>query len=345
MTHDITLTESDRQLYEDEFKAWVPRDVLDAHVHVFPREAFPPDHEFEPKSCYRKFGCRHTVEQCRDIARILLPDSRFSMLTFGTPDLEADREASARYSGGIADNERVFSLALVAPDDTVPELRRRIKDYGLLGYKPYRNLVRGKDAETVSIPDMLPREQMELADELGLVITLHIPRSRRLADPDNQREMVDLARRFPNARIIFAHIGRAYFMKNVVGYLDGVAACPNAYLDMAMVNHPGVLEYMFNHFPRERLLFGSDAPISWLRGKSVEVNDQYAYLMGEDYRIGTTMYDSDHVVDFTFFFYEMLRGIKSAADKSGLDREELEAFFYGNAYGLLKDAAVRLHGE
>ena len=67
-------------------------------------------------------------------------------------------------------------------------------------------------------------------------------------------------------------------------------------MPMSIVNHPGVLEYTFNHFPRERLFFGSDAPISRLRGKSVEVNDQCACLMGEDYRIGTATYDVDRVV-------------------------------------------------
>ena len=40
----------------------------------------------------------------------------------------------------------------------------------------------------------------------------------------------------------------------------------------------------------------------------------------------------------------MLRGIKEAAEKAGLSRRELDAFFYGNAYTLLKEAAVRLHG-
>ena len=189
---------------------------------------------------------------------------------------------------------------------------------------------------------MLPPEHMELADRLGLAVMLHIPRAARLADPDNQREMVEICRRYPHASIIFAHIGRAYFMRNVLGNLGAIAECPNAYLDIAMVNHPGVLEYAFRHFPRERILFGSDAPIAWLRGKSVEINDQYAYLMGEDYRIGTTIYDPDHAVEFTFFHYEILRGVKEAATKAGLSRSELEALFFGNAYDLLTGVARRV---
>ncbi|MCK5803222.1 MAG: amidohydrolase family protein, partial [Lentisphaeria bacterium] len=215
-------------------------------------------------------------------------------------------------------------------------------DYGLVGYKPYRNFVTWKEAESVSIPDMLPEAQMEIANRLGLAIMLHIPRANRLADLDNQREMVALCNAYPNAKIIFAHVGRAYYMSNVRSFLDGIAACPNAWIDTAMVNHPGVLEYAFNHFPRKRILFGSDAPIAWLRGKSVEINNQYAYLMGEDYAIGSTIHDSEHAVEFTFFYYEMLRGAKEAAEKAGLSRQEIEDYFHGNAHRLLTDVAHSL---
>jgi predicted TIM-barrel fold metal-dependent hydrolase len=36
---------------------------------------------------------------------------------------------------------------------------------------------------------------------------------------------------------------------------------PNAYFDTAMINHAGVLKYTFDHFPSERILFGSDFPV------------------------------------------------------------------------------------
>jgi hypothetical protein len=205
--------------------------------------------------------------------------------------------------------------------------------------------VTGKDPEAVSIPDMLPPEQMAVADRLGLAVTLHIPRAARLADPDNQRELIELCRAYPNAKIIVAHIGRAYYLSNVVGYLDDLAALPNAYLDLAMVNHPGVLEYAFRNFPTERILFGSDAPIAWLRGKSVEINNQYAYLMGEDYAIGTAIHDAGHAVEFTFFYYEILRGIRLAAERAGLSRLQIEGIFADNAYRLLRDVRAKLENH
>lgn len=191
---------------------------------------------------------------------------------------------------------------------------------------------------------MLPAGQMQVADDRGLAMTLHIPRQERLADPVNQTQMVELCRRYPNVRIIFAHIGRAYYLSNIIGFMDRIAACPNAYLDTAMVNHEGVLEYAFRNFPRDRILFGSDAPIAFLYGKSVEINNQYAYLMGEDYAIGTSIYDDDHAVVFTSFFYEQLRGIKLAAERAGLSRGEIEDLFFNNASHLFTDVAERNYG-
>ncbi|MBT3376121.1 MAG: amidohydrolase family protein [Lentisphaerae bacterium] len=338
----LALTTRDRGIYDQELRDWLPKRIFDAHVHVFPRDSFPGNHVFPPKNVYRRFGCQHTAEYCRAAAHLLLPDCDFGMLSFGSPDLVVDRARAAAYTGDISDNVRDFGMTLVAPEDSPEDLERRIRTHGLIGYKPYRNYVTGKPAEDVSIPDMLPAPQMELANDLGLAVMLHIPRSDRLADPENQREMVDICQRYPKVQIIFAHIGRAYYLQNVIGQLDGIREFPNAYVDVAMVNHEGVLEYTFRNYPRERILFGSDAPIAWMRGKSVEINNQYAYLMGEDYRIGTVIYDAESAVEFTFFYYEMLRGIRRAAERAGLTRAELEAFFYANAHSLLTSVAKGL---
>jgi hypothetical protein len=185
---------------------------------------------------------------------------------------------------------------------------------------------------------------MREADARGWAVMLHIPRPGRLADPINQVQMVELCQRYPTAKIIFAHIGRAYYLNSVLGALEGIAACPNAYLDTAMINHEGVLEYAFSHFPRERILFGADAPFALLRGKSVEINDQYAYLLGENYAMGTAIYDAEHAVTFTSFFYEQLRGIKLAAERAGLSRNEIKGFFFDNAHQVFDTIAKQQTG-
>lgn len=338
------MTRDDWRIYEQELQAFLPSKIFDSHVHLFDQTCWKPGTELPPKSCYHKFGGVFTLEQYREWTSNILPDQTCHLNSFGHPSLDSDLEASAVYTGGIADNERVFGMALVSPHDPIDEVRQRVESNRLIGYKPYLAFVDWKDSPDVTIHDMLSPGQMRFADEKGLAVTLHIPRAGRLADPINQEQLVELCRDYPNAKIVIAHIGRAYYRSNVVGFLDGIAACPNAYIDTAMVNHEGVLEYAFNSFPRDRILFGSDAPIAFLQGKSVEINDQYAYLMGENYEIGTSIYDAKQAVTFTTFFYEQLRGIKLAAKRVDLSASEVEDIFFNNANRLFTRVAEDNYG-
>lgn len=339
---NIEYTARDREVYEQELRAFLPSKIFDAHVHLFDQTCRLPGKTFPPKSCYQKFGGRFTREQLLEWAAVWLPDQELHVNSFGQPSYDSDLDQSGVYSGKISDNQRFFGLVLVSPKDKIETVVQRVQSNQLCGYKPYLNFVDWKPEPDISIEDMLPAEQMQYADECGLAIMLHIPRPERLADPVNQRQMVALCNRYPNAKIIYAHIGRAYYLSTVVGMLDGIAACPNAYIDTAMVNHEGVLEYAFRHFPRERILFGSDAPIACLRGKSVEINNQYAYLMGEDYAIGTSIVDTSQVVQFTSFFYEQLRGIKRAARRAKLAATEVENILFNNASSLFRTQGRRI---
>lgn len=338
-------TDRDRQVWQNEFEDFVPERVFDAHIHLYDRSCLLPKTQFAANSVWQRFGGEFTKQQLLEWTAAWLPGRRLSVNQFGYPFFDSDRDASGIYAGTVSDNRRFFGMALVAPCDSVERVRQRVVSNQLIGYKPYLEFVEGKPKAEITIHDMLPAEQMALADELGLAIMLHIPRPGRLADPVNQAQMVELCQRYPNTHIIFAHIGRAYYLSSVVGFLDEIAACPNAYVDTAMVNHEGVLEYAFRTFPRDRILFGSDAPIACLHGKSVEVNDQYIYLMGEDYAIGNAMYAPDNALAFTSFYYEQLRGIRLAAERAGLSYAEIANVFFGNAKRLFSAVAQNNYGE
>jgi len=333
---NIDYNEKDREIYENELKDFLPSKIFDAHVHVFDESNFTDDYKVPPKSPYHKFGdgkC-FKIDTYMAYTKKMLPDQEIYFTHFGGPDKDANREKAAEYTGKNSDNIKSFGMILTSPKDKIDDIVNRIENNKLVGYKPYLTFVDWKKPNDVTIEDMFTKDQLEYANEKELKITLHIPRSARLADPLNQKQMIELCRKYPKIQIIFAHIGRAYFLQNITGFLSELATCKNAWLDTAMVNHEGVLEYTFNNFPRERILFASDAPIAYLRGKSVEINNQYAYLMAEDYEIGSSIYDSEHTVEFTSFFYEQLRGIKLAAQRAKLSDTEIENILFSNAYQL-----------
>jgi hypothetical protein len=233
----------------------------------------------------------------------------------------------------------VFPFRLVRPDEDPALLEQDLAKGGFLGVKPYLCYVQGKEPEEIEILDMIPHGLMEVIDGLGSIVMLHVPRTGRLADPLNQAQVKELARTYRNARIVLAHIGRAYYLKNITGWIEPLADFENLYVDTAMLNNWEVIEYLFEHFDHSRILYGTDMPISLCGGKSVEINDQYTYVTKEPWPLSIS--DNHGKLVFTSFLYEELRVINKAGERLGLNGEFNEKFFWNNGMNLLEKAQPR----
>ena len=62
----------------------------------------------------------------------------------------------------------------------------------------------------IRIYDFLPHAHLALADRYGWVVQIHIARPRRLADPVNYMQLLEIEQKYPNIQLIVAHLGRAY---------------------------------------------------------------------------------------------------------------------------------------
>jgi hypothetical protein len=181
---------------------------------------------------------------------------------------------------------------------------------------------------------------MAIAHERRLLVMLHIPRPGRLEDPLNRRQIRQLCTRWPGARIILAHIGRAYYLRGITGLLDDLRELPNLYFDLAMVQHWEVMAYLFRRIPLHRVLFGTDIPIALAQGKAVEINNQYTYVTPRPWPL--SLCDEKGKLRFTSFLNEELRAIKQAATNAKLSPSAIAALFHGNARSLVDDAAARV---
>ena len=250
------------------------------------------------------------------------------------PHLGYDQGANDAYLAEQCDRKRFFPLRLLDPvEDSAESLIQAFDEQGFLGLKPYLNYVRKDDPNFVEIPEMLPDWAMELVNERELMVMLHIPRKGRLADPLNQEQLVTLCQRYPNATIILAHIGRAYYMKNILGQLDALKDLPNLYYDLAMVNHWEVMAYLFEQVDPAKVLYATDTPIAIAPGKSVEINHQYTYVTPKPWSLSIS--DDHGKLQFTSFAYEELRAIKQAVRHLGLSDAFVEGLFYQNGMRLL----------
>lgn len=332
---ETTGKERNRLIFEREFQDFLPERILDFHVHIFSDGVLPRGQQY---SCAGHPLAKYDLDDlCRDLP-VIYPGRETYAVCFGLPRPDYNRELNNRYLAASCDKKRFFPLRLFDPlNDTPEETRRDILSAGFLGLKPYLDYVRKSNPAQVEIFEMLPPWAMKIVNELALIVMLHIPRPQRLADPLNQRQIMELCQAYPRAKIVLAHVGRAYYLSNVVGHLDKLAGLPNLWFDLAMLNNWEVLEYLFRTASSDKVLYATDLPIAIAPGKSVEVNDQYTYLTPVPWKLSVC--DTRGKLVFTSFLYEELRAIRKATERLGLGRDFLEALFYTNGKRLLESVS------
>jgi hypothetical protein len=333
MWRETTRHERNLKIFREELDDFLPEKILDFHVHVFNADVLPAGESYV---CAGHVIAKYDYADLeRDLAEVY-PGRQTAAVCFGLPDVSYDMKANNAYVAAGADHHRFFPLRLFDPHEADrAAVKRDLVAGRFLGLKPYLDYVRKADGGEVEVAEMLPDWIMQVADELGLLVMLHIPRRGRLADPLNQRQVIDLCRRFPRARIILAHIGRAYYRKGILGQLDALKDLPNLYFDLAMVNHWEVLEYLFRTVAPEKILYATDLPIALAPGKSVEINDQYTYVTPAPWKLSIS--DEHHKLVFTSFLYEELRAIRQAVERAGRSRDFVRGLFYENGRRLLPE--------
>ena len=331
MWRETTKHDRNRRIWDEELEDFVPRKVLDFHVHVFNESALPAGQTY---SCAGHAIARYDYDDLRQDLSAAYPGRETFAVCFGCPHVDYDMAENNRYVAAGADGERFFAFRLISPAESPQRVRRDVVEAGFVGFKPYLDYVGKADPNLVEIHEMLPAPLMQVADELGLIVMLHIPRRQRLADPLNQRQIVELATAWPRAKIVLAHIGRAYYLRNIVGSLADLKDLPNVYFDLAMLNNWEVLEYLFAEVAAEKILYGTDIPIALAPGKSVEINDQYTYVTPVPWHLSIS--DDHGKLVFTAFLYEELRAIRKAVARLQLGRGFVEAVFFGNGMRLLE---------
>lgn len=327
-------------IWREELEAFVPKRVLDFHVHIFNKGVVPEGEVFDSGG---HSITRYDFDDLEQDLSEMYPGRETLAVCFGTPHLNYDQERNDRYVAEHCDGKHFFSLRLFDPHEDEPKtVRKDLMASKFRGIKPYLDYVRKEDRDDVEIHEMLPAWIMEIVNELGLIVMLHIPRKQRLADPVNQKQVVELCERYPHAKIVLAHIGRAYFLKNIVGSLEKLKDLPNLWYDIAMLNNWEVLEHLFKTVASEKVLYATDIPVALAPGKSVEINDQYTYVTPVPWHLSIS--DDNKKLVFTAFLYEELRAIKKAVERLGLGEDFVQGLFYWNGMKVLREVREGSYG-
>ncbi len=249
-----------------------------------------------------------------------------------------DLEAANMYVNLAASEHGLASLVFASPQWSAQRLEQEILRGGFIGAKAYLTLSPAQiPADQIRIFDFLPHHQLEVLDQHGWIVMLHIPRSTRLRDPVNLADMLEIERRYPNARVIIAHVGRAYCPEDVGDAFAVLAQTRHMLFDISANTNAAVFKQLIRAVGPRRILFGSDLPITRMRTRRICENGNYVNLVPKglygDVSDDTHMreVDSEQAETLSFFLYEEIDAFRRAAQAVGLTPEDIADVFHNNA--------------
>jgi len=132
-------------------------------------------------------------------------------------------------------------------EEALREIERCHEDYGFVWLGEFCNYMTGYKYDT---PEWC--RIMELATKLNLVVQIHT----------NTQEMRNLADSFPDATIVFPHLGSS--RDDIFARIDMIAKHKNAHIDLSGsgIERVGILERAVREIGADRVLYGSDFTIN-----------------------------------------------------------------------------------
>lgn len=328
---ELTLLDDDRHIWEHELADFVPQRIFDGHSHLYDRR-FLGDAEIPQTKVYRECPV-FDLATLRAHSAALFPGRQMHLLITGNPRKGCDMTGMNEWvAQQLAGDSSVLGLMLVHPDMTVKEIEAQLDEHGWRGFKPYMCFAKREDFVQSTVLEMLPEHCWKIAEERKLVVLLHLGRHTAMADPENQRQVRDLSERYPNVRVQLAHCARCFAPAIAEVGLPAVADLPNCHVDTSAVCEAEVFHILFDVWPRERIIFGSDNPAGLARGKYVAFGRGW-YGVYED---NTTAFQAPHVpFGPTYIAYENLCALRYAVRRRGWGKQEIEDLFWNNAVRLL----------
>jgi predicted TIM-barrel fold metal-dependent hydrolase len=323
------LTDTDRFIFENEIKPFLPAKIFDAHSHVQWPRFHPGLEEMLPITRDPLFN---TVEM-RDLEawwEVLFAGCETTGLILATPTEGCDLLGINENMAREVDPAKYRFSILTAPQFSTDDLESqiiRLKPHGLKPYMCFSPL--HNDA---GICDMIPESQIALAEKYGLAVTLHVAKPRGMADTHNLAEIARLVRTYRRCNFILAHCGRCFISPNMADTLKSLPSAPNLWIDTSAVCDPAVFLYLLSGFDKKQILFGTDLVMaSGFRGTYIRMGMSWEWLLESSLKRPTGM-----PVRATFAAYENLCAMLAAARFTNTSKKDLEDIFYNNAARLFR---------
>ncbi len=336
-------TDAGSAFYQEEISPILPPEILDFHTHTWISENW----KFKPWETQEDGGKYMVTEEEYPPERLLsdgakcFPDKQYKAVVFGYPTPAVDLEKDSRFVAAAAKKyTNLYPLILAGTRLGVPQdvLREQLRNGGFFGYKVFLDWM-GNNYADIGIADMISDNEMALAQELRLAVMLHVPRAGRLADPEIQRGVHQLAREYPAAQIVLAHCGRCYLPAEMRKAIGAIVNLPNVSMDTSMVMDPMTIQIAMEAIGPERLLFASDFPVAAMKGRRVRVMDHWVDVVLDEYPESAFRATSDGI-RATYMAVEIAVAVRDAALQVGISDTQLSGIFHDNGMRILQSVST-----
>ena len=321
-------TDADRELFERELDGFVPDRIYDVHAHLYELWQWkkPTILEGGPEKL--------PLQRYRREIQWITPGRKTHGLFFGGGLHEETFRASNEYvAAQVGQDPASRSLLIVSPHMDPEEVRQEVRRLSMVGLKVYQHFAPGEETWEAEIEEFLTEEHVRVAHEEELVIMLHMVKSRALADPVNQATIRRYCETWPRMRLVLAHSGTAFNPHHTAEGIHSLAGLQNVWFDTSAMTEAGAFEPIVRQFGHTRLMWGSDYPISHLRGRCVAIGDNHIWLYENNIDWDAISYRKIQPV---YLGLESLRALKTAAWNLRLSDAQVEDVFWTNARKLLR---------
>jgi glutamate-1-semialdehyde 2,1-aminomutase len=317
----------DEFLVERYLNDFVPNEIYDAHAHLLHDGHYHPDYRIK----YLDAGEVHGAAEYQAALAPWLPGRKISSLLFGMPTKDNARSTINEWVAGelqtVGGTNR--GIALASPYDDPETVAADLQRLGLIGLKPYHVYGNQPDTRQLEIEEFTPEWMWEVCDSINGILMLHIMRDAAISDEKNQEALRRLCRKYPNCRVVLAHIARSFNYRHSYEGLASVRDLDNVWVDTSAITETPAFTKAIEVLGPQRILFGTDYPISNIRGKCTAVGGRFQWSYDTSFKNEA---DSEGM---TLVGIESLLALREACEENGLTRGDIEDIFNNNALRLL----------
>lgn len=327
VTH-YELNERECQLVEQVVEGFVPSRIFDIHTHLLRESDFTDANR-------PQFADRGMVLDAKALRKGLqawLPNRELRALCFGIPARGLECEGVNSWVGEQVTTQPGWkALALARPQDDPDVIAAQLAAGTFSGIKVYHLFAERSDSFNSDVEEFAPEWMWEVLHAHRGILMLHIVKDTAMGDPNNQKAIRRLCRKYPNCQLVLAHVARSFSHRHALKGLRYLRDLDNVWVDTSAVCENQSFVEAIEILGPERILFGSDIPVSNFRARSSTLGESFHWLYEDTEDPEKEALNQQ----MSLLGLESLRALREAAESCGLTARDLENVFHDNALRIL----------